>query len=222
MEMIVFIEKVCFGEVIMFEGQNNIFCDNVVVVFLQIVLVNVFFVKMVVVVLVMMLQFFVGIGNGVFIFVFFVFSLKVKDGDYKVVFIEFVVNFGIFEVFDFNGKVIGIGVVGIVFNKEVKFMIVDGVIDFVVGDVFMFIVVIIDFSFEYVVFNFVGIDGFEILVGYSLYLVIIDSSIKKKIVFLSWMCELNGNCIVWFFGIMDVQKMNVIQVFVEKNIIVCY
>lgn len=73
-------------------------------------------------------------GNGVFGAV--TVGAGVKEGVYRVVFIEPVTNLGSFQVEDPDGVIIGQGKVGTAFVGAINFTIADGATDFVAGDGF--------------------------------------------------------------------------------------
>lgn len=60
-----------------------------------------------------------------------------KIGIYRVTFVEPASNLGTFVVEDPYGKLIGTGVVGTAFSKEIVFTITDGANDFIAGDFFL-------------------------------------------------------------------------------------
>src|SRR5262245_26221184 len=75
-------------------------------------------------------------GNGVLTLAAPPASAAVKDGKYTVRFVEPVTNLGNFIVEDPHGVAVGEGVVGTLFDGEVRFTIADGATDFVVNDSF--------------------------------------------------------------------------------------
>lgn len=166
-------------------------------------------------------QAFAGTGNGVMTPASPAVSSKVKDGTYKIIFTAAASDAGSFKVEDPTGKEIGIGSVGVAFNKEIKFTIADGATDFVVGDTFDFIVAADSpGDFVYVAYDPAGTDGSEVPVGYSIYGAVTGEEETTETAGLVRECELNGNCIAWPEGITAAQKADALQALEARQIIV--
>ncbi len=61
-------------------------------------------------------------------------NLGAQRGNYRVVIVEPAANAGTFQVFDPDGRLVGVGVVAVEFDNQIKFTIADGATDFVSGD----------------------------------------------------------------------------------------
>lgn len=220
--MVVLTEKARAGEAILSEGAGNISRDNVIVAVSQTIAANGLLARLAVAASVVVTQSFAGTGNGVLTIADPAVNSKVKDGDYTVVCIEPAADGGTFDVRDPSGKSIGSAVVGVAFNKEVKFTIADGSTDFAAGDTFTLSVAADAGDYQYVAYDPAGTDGSEVPVAYSPYPVITAADATKAAAVLNRLCELNGNCIAWPDGISAAQKANAIQALAERNIIVRY
>lgn len=220
--MTVLTENARPGEAIMSEGERSISRENVVIAQSQTIAANALVAKIAVPAGVTIAQSFAGTGNGVLTLANPNSSTKIKDGNYSVVFIEPTTNLGTFEVLDPAGKLVGTGVVGTAFNKEIKFTIADGGTDFVAGDTFTLAVTTEDVDFQWANFDPTATDGSEVPAAYSIYACTTGSGETKKTAVLTRMCELNGNCIAWPSGITDAQRVDAIQALDTRNIIVRY
>jgi hypothetical protein len=210
------------GEAIMSEGMRSISRENLTIAASQTILANALLAKLGVASGVTVAQSFAGIGNGVLTMANPNSNTRIKDGNYTVVFIEPTTNLGTFEVVDPNGDLVGTGVVGTAFNKEIKFTIADGSTDFVAGDTFTLAVTTEDVDFQWVNFDPTATDGSEVPAAYSIYACTTGAGETKKTAGLVRMCELNGNCIAWPSGITDAQRVDAIQALASNNIIVRY
>ena len=210
------------GEAILSEGMRSISREKVTIAESQTILANGLISKVSVASGVSITQSFAGTGNGVLTLANPAANTKIKDGTYKVVFVESTTNLGTFEVLDPAGKLVGTGVVGTAFNKEIKFTIADGSTDFVAGDTFDLPVVTDATDVQWVKFDPAGTDGSELPAGMSLYDATTGSGETVETTALVRMCELNGNCISWPSGITDAQRTDAIQALQSNSIIVRY
>lgn len=218
--MVVLTEGVRNGAAIMSEGNFHISRENGVVPASTTILANGLVARLAAASLVSIGQSYSGTGNGLLTLASPAYNGQVKDGTYKVTFITAAANAGTFRVEDPDGREIGIGNVGVAFNKEVKFTIADGATDFVVGDEFTLTVAADDADFSIVAFNPAATDGSQIAYGYSPYPVVTGAGQTAKISMISRLAELNGNCINWPAGITDPQKADAIQALAARNIVV--
>jgi hypothetical protein len=220
--MVVLTEKARWGEAIMSEGNFHISRENVPVADGVVIAANSIFGKLAVAAGVVVSQSYAGTGNGVLTLANPAVNSKVVDGVYKVTFITAAANAGTFRVERPDGTEVGVGTVGVAFNKEVKFTIADGATDFIVGDSFSLNVQADAVDFTAVTFNPAGTDGSEIPVGYAPYGTDTLVGVNREIAGLVRNCELNGNCIAWPAGITDAQKADAIQALATTNVIVRY
>jgi hypothetical protein len=220
--MVVLTEKARWGEAIMSEGNFHISRENVPVADGVVIAPNSLIGKAAVPAGVVTAQSYAGTGNGVLTFANPAVSSKVVDGVYKVTFITAAANAGTFRVERPDGTEVGVGSVGVAFNKEVKFTIADGATDFVVGDSFSLNIQADAADFTAVAFNPAGTDGSEIPVGYAPYGTDTLVGVNRELAALVRNCELNGNCIAWPAGITDAQKADAIQALATTNVIVRY
>lgn len=220
--MVVLTEKARYGEAIMSEGNFHISRENVPVGDAVTIAPNSLFAKIAVASAVVVTQSYVGTGNGVLTPANPAVSSKVVDGAYKITFIAAAANAGQFRVESPDGREIGLGTVGVAFNKEIKFTIADGATDFAVGDEFTFNVAADAADFTAVAFNPAGTDGSEVPAGYAPYGTDTLVGVNREIAGLVRLCELNGNCIEWPAGITDAQKADAIQALAVNNVIVRY
>lgn len=164
-------------------------------------------------------QVFAGTGNGVLTIADPAVSSRVKDGDYTVVCVGEDADGGQFRVEDPNGKHIGDAVVGVAFNKEIKFTIADGATDFVLGDTFTITVAADAADFEHVAFDPTANDGSEVPVAMSIYPVTTGVGETKPVASIVRLATLNDAQIEWPDGITAAQKADAIQALEDRNII---
>jgi hypothetical protein len=145
---------------------------------------------------------------------------KAKDGRYTVLFTEAVANGGKFQVEGPDGKTIGEGVVGTIFNKEIKFTIADGATDFAEGDV---IHIDVDFDEvsgeEYVAWDPNATDGTEKPVAMSIYMVTTGVGETQPVAAITRLSQLNKHCIAWPDGVTEAQKSAAADALAQSHIV---
>lgn len=103
-----------------------------------------------------------GAGKGALTMASPAVGAGVRDGVYRVVFIEPAANAGAFQVEDPDGVIIGSGNVAAAFDGVVKFTIADGATDFVAGDFALITVDVPTSSVRYVLSPAASADGSHI------------------------------------------------------------
>lgn len=104
-------------------------------------------------------------GNGVMTVADPAYATGVKEGVYKVIFVEPGADAGDFVVEDPDGVVIATGKVAVAFDDVIKFTIADGATDFVVGDSFTVTVALTTGATKYSAYDPTASDGLEVLTG---------------------------------------------------------
>jgi len=199
------------GEAIMSEANFHRSRNNVVVAPEQTIEANALLAKKAVAAGVVVTQSFAGTGNGILTLANPAVSSKVKDGVYTAVCVTAASDGGTFRVEDPNGKFIGNATVGQAFDKEVKFTIADGSVDFAAGAIFSLTVEADAVDFQHVGFDPTASDGSEVPVAYSIYPVETGDDETKKTAVIDRDAELNGHCIAWPEGITPAQMADAEQ-----------
>jgi hypothetical protein len=106
-------------------------------------------------------------------------------------------NGGAFRVFDPSGDVLGDVAVGATFNDQIKFVIADGAVDFIIGDEFDVSVSVL--SQTYVQLNPTATDGTKIATGVSF--ATVDATLSNQPgTILKRDAEVNGSELIWPTG----------------------
>ncbi|MCZ4270724.1 head decoration protein [Maritalea porphyrae] len=144
-----------------------------------------------------------------------------KQGRYVLMITEAAADGGKFEVEGPDGKSIGIGDVGTLFNKEIKFTLADGATDFVEGDL---IYIDVDSNpatgEQFVPWDPDGADGAERAVAMSLYLISTGAGQTARVAGITRLAELNGKVIEWPDGVTEAQKSAAADSLAKQMIIV--
>ena len=161
---------------------------------------------------------FVGTGNGV---ITMDATTPVKPpskvGAYTATLVTAAVNGGTFRVEDPDGYVLGDVAVGATFDDDIKFVIADGVTDFVVGD--RFTITVAAGTGKLKALTVAATDGTQLAVG-VLWASTDASAADVACAIIARDAEVNGNELVWPAGISAPNKATAIAQLAALGIIV--
>jgi hypothetical protein len=139
-----------------------------------------------------------------------------QRGVYKVMFVEPTTNLGTFEVYDPSGQLVGDGVVGTAFDKEITFTISDGSTDFVAGDAFS--IAVTGGTYKYKEYDVADADGGQRVSG-VLYAPVDASAADAPGVVIARAAEIRKADLTWFSGASAAQKATALDALAALGII---